>query len=111
MKRRDVLKTATATAAIASVGVGVLGSEGCATVPRAPTPRDDHAAAAYLAMLDNSLGLAKDMRPVHEIAAKLRPGERSPEQQQIVDTNDGIFQRLLRTLFVTQSFRDLPAET
>src|SRR5262249_33873714 len=111
MKRRDVLKTAGATAAIASVGVSVLGNPGCATVPRAPTPHDDRAAAAYLAMLDKSLGLAKDMRPVHEFAAKLAPGKRTPEQQQLVDTNDGIFQRLLRTLFVTQSFRDLPAET
>ena len=114
MKRRDVLKHAAATAAVASAGasmMGSVGSVGCATVPRNPAPRDDHAAAVYLAMLDHSLELAAGMRPVHEITAKLSPGPRSPEQQQVIDTNDGMFHRLLRTLFVTQSFRDLPPET
>jgi hypothetical protein len=111
MKRRDVLKHAAATVAVASAGASVAGSAGCATVPRNPTPRDDRAAVDYLAMLDHSLELAGGMRPVHEIAAKLEPGPRSPEQQQRVDASDGMFRRLLRTLFVTQSFRDLPPET
>lgn len=111
MKRRDVLKHAAATAAVASVGASVAGSAGCATVPRNPTPRDDRAAADYLAMLDHSLELAAGMRPVHEIAAKLKAGQRSPEQQQLVDGHDGMFRKLVSTLFITQSFRDLPPET
>jgi hypothetical protein len=111
MKRRDVLKHAATAAAVASVGASVAGSAGCATVPRSPTPRDDRAAADYLAMLDRSLGLAVGMRPVHEIAARLKPGPRSPEHQQFVDGSDGMFQRLVSTLFITQSFRDLPPET
>jgi hypothetical protein len=111
MKRRDVLKQAAATAAAASVGASVVGGAGCATVPRPPAPRDDGAAADYLAMLDRSLEITSGMRPVHEIAAKYKPGPRSPEQQQLVDGNDGMFQRLVSTLFITQSFRDLPPET
>ncbi len=111
MKRRDVLKQAAATAAIASVGASAAGGAGCATVPRKPAPRDDRAAADYLARLDHSLALAAGMRPVHEIAAQRAPGARSPERQQLVDHHDGMFQRLVSTLFVTQSFRDLPPET
>jgi len=51
MNRRDVLKQAAATAAVASVGASAVGGAGCATVPRAPAPRDDRAAANYLAMI------------------------------------------------------------
>lgn len=112
MNRRDVLKQAAATAAIASVGAGAgAGGAGCATVPRNPTPRDDRAAADYLAVLDRSLALAATMRPVHEIAAARATGPRSPERQQQVDDRDGMFQRLVSTLFITQSFRDLPPGT
>jgi hypothetical protein len=111
MKRRDVLKQAAATAAVASVGAGAVGGAGCATVPRAPAPRDDRAAADYLAMLDRSLELAGQMRPVHEIAAQRGPGPRSPEHEQFVAGSDAMFQRLISALFVTQSFRDLPPET
>jgi hypothetical protein len=111
MKRRDVLKQAAATAAVASVGASAAAGEGCATVPRAPAPRDDRAAADYLAMLDRSLELAPQMRPVHEIAAQRRPGPRSPEHDQFVAGSDAMFQRLISALFVTQSFRDLPPGT
>jgi hypothetical protein len=111
MKRRDVLKQAAATAAVASVGASAVAGEGCATVPRVPAPRDDRAAADYLARLDRSLGLATEMRPVHEIAAQRRPGPRSPEDDQFVAGSDAMFQRLIGTLFITQSFRDLPPET
>jgi hypothetical protein len=111
MKRRDVLKQAAATAAVASVGVGAVGGAGCATVPRAPAPRDDRAAADYLAMLDRSLELTAQMRPVHEIAAQRGPGPRSPEHAQFIAGSDAMFQRLIGALFITQSFRDLPPET
>lgn len=111
MKRRDVLKQAAATAAVAGVGTSVVGGEGCATVPRAPAPRDDRAATDYLAMLDRSLELAAEMRPVHQIAAQRKPGLRSPEHEQFVAGSDALFQRLVSALFITQSFRDLPPET
>lgn len=110
MKRRDVLKQAAATAAIASVGAGAAGA-GCATVPRPPTPHDDRAAADYLAQLDHSLALAATMRPVHEIARARETEPRSPVRQQWIDDRDAMFRRLVSTLFVTQSFRDLPPET
>lgn len=111
MNRRDVLKQAAATVAIASVGASVVGSEGCATVPHAPAPRDDRAAADYLAMLDHSLELTARMRPVHAIAVQRGPGPRSPEDEQFVAGSDARFQRLISALFITQSFRDLPPET
>lgn len=111
MKRRDVLKQAAATAAVASVGASAAGGEGCATVPRAPAPRDDRAATDYLAMLDRSLELAAQMRPVHQIAAQRGPGPRSPEHEQFIAGSDAMFQRLISALFITQSFRDLPPET
>jgi hypothetical protein len=111
MKRRDVLKQAAATAAVASVGASAVGGEGCATVPRAPARHDDRAATDYLAMLDHSLELAAQMRPVHEIAAQRGPGPRSPEHEQFVAGSDAMFQRLISALFITQSFRDLPPGT
>jgi hypothetical protein len=110
MQRRDVLKQAAATAAVASVGASAVAGEGCATVPRAPGPRDDRAAADYLAMLDHSLALTARMRPVHAIAAQRGPGPRSPEDEQFVAGSDARFQRLISALFITQSFRDLPPE-
>jgi hypothetical protein len=111
MKRRDVLKQAAATAAVASVGASAVAGEGCATVPRAPGPRDDRAAADYLAMLDHSLALTARMRPVHAIAAQRGSGPRSPEDEQFVAGSDARFQRLISALFITQSFRDLPPDT
>jgi hypothetical protein len=111
MKRRDVLKQAAATTAVASVGASAVGGAGCATVPRAPAPRDDRAAADYLAMLDRSLEVAGQMRPVHEIAAQRTPGPRSPEHEQFIAGSDAMFQRLISALFITQSFRDLAPGT
>jgi hypothetical protein len=112
MKRRELLKQAAATAAVAGVATTVIAGEGCATVPRAPTaPHDDRAAANYLTLLDHNLGLVGTMRPVREMAAARQAGPQTAEQQQLVDTNDAMFQRLMRTLFITQSFRDLPPET
>lgn len=108
MKRRDLLKQAAATAAVAGI---VASSEGCATVPRRSTPRDDQAAANYLALLDHSLALTGKMRPANDFAARLKPGERTPAQRQVIDDNDAMFQKLMRTLFITQSFRDLPEDT
>lgn len=108
MKRRDVLKAA---GAIGLAGTAMAASPGCALLPRDDPAADERDAKAFLASLDHSLELADHARPVHQIVAKLAPGARSPQAQQLVDSHERMFRDMLRTLFITQSFRDLSPAT
>jgi hypothetical protein len=112
MQRRDLLKQAAATAAVAGIaGATATTQGGCASVPRGPAaPADPAAARAYLELLDRSLALTPAMRPVHELAMRAAAREPTAEEQQVLDAHDGLFQRMVRALFVTQSFRDLDPE-
>ncbi len=113
MKRRDVLKAgAIGAATVATGAVSVGGGAGCAATPHVTDPAaDDRAAQAFLALLDKSLARTEGARPMHELAATTKPGPRTPEVQQGLDTRDHLMRGMLRSLFITQTFRDLPVET
>jgi hypothetical protein len=114
MKRRDVLKAGAAGAASATIG--------CATtVDHREGHREGHREAsigaaanadAFLATLDHHLGLTAQARFVDGYVAAVHPEKpRSVATQLLIEDHDELFRKMLRTLFITQSFRDLPVET
>jgi hypothetical protein len=106
MKRRDVLKAGVAGAASATIG--------CATTVHVGEVSTDQAASAhaFLASLDHHLALTATARFVEGyVAAQYPDRPRSIAGQTVIEDNDALFRRMLRTLFITQSFRDLPIET
>lgn len=115
MERRDVLKAgALGVAAAATVGPG------CATVPH--TGAEDGQAGAtgaaaagsgaeFLALLDRQLGYVGHAQFVDEFVTRSHGAARGPGAQRAVDASDDAFRRMLRTLLITQGFRDLPVET
>lgn len=111
MKRRDVLKAGAAGAAtVAVAGTGGLGATGCATVQHVDPATSDRAARGFLVQLDKQLRLADHGRLVEGFVAAAKPGPRTPEKQAQIDRSDGLMRRVMRTLFITQSFRDLDPE-
>ena len=113
MERRDVLKAgALGVAAAATVGPG------CATVPHAGAEggQGDATGAAgpgaeFLALLDRQLGYVGHARFVEEFVTRSHGAARGPDVQRVVDASDDAFRRMLRTLLITQGFRDLSVET
>jgi hypothetical protein len=110
MKRRDVLKAGATGAASATIG--------CATTADHHAGHgvgaiDDSAGAeAFLATLDHHLGLTGQARFVDGYVAAVHPDKpRSTATQLLIEDSDELFRKMLRTLFITQSFRDLPVET
>jgi hypothetical protein len=110
MKRRELLKLgAAATAATAGT---TLGGPGCGTLPRAlegmagvPSPE------SYLAMLDRQLPVVDQADFVDRFVTDKVGGARSPDVTAAVAERDALFRRMLRSLLISQSFRDLPLET
>ncbi|HEY0985490.1 MAG TPA: hypothetical protein VGD80_00510, partial [Kofleriaceae bacterium] len=119
MERRDVLKAgALGVAAAASVGPG------CATVPHTGAEggqggQDGQGAesgaagsgAEFLALLDRQLGYVGHAQFVDEFVTRSHGAARGPDVQRVVDESDDAFRRMLRTLLITQGFRDLSVET
>jgi hypothetical protein len=108
MERRDVLKAGALGVAAATVGPG------CATVPHpeggAIGAGPAGTGAEFLALLDRQLGYVGHARFVDEFVTRSHGAARRPEVQQVVDTSDDAFRRMLRTLLITQGFRDLSVE-
>ena len=118
MERRDVLKAgALGVAAAASVGPG------CATVPHTGAAggqggqdgqgaeRAAGSGAEFLALLDRQLGYVGHAQFVDEFVTRSHGAPRRPDAQRAVDESDDAFRRMLRTLLITQGFRDLSVET
>ena len=91
MERRDVLKAGALGVAAATVGPG------CATVPHVDGGMPE-------------AGGASDGPSGAEFVAAAHRGPRSPEAQRVVVDHDAAFRRMLRTLLITQGFRDLSVE-
>lgn len=111
MKRRDVIKAGAAGAATMAVGAGAVAGGGCATVPHGDPEAARRSAAGFLANLDAQLRLAEETRAIDGFVAAVKPGPRSADVQAVIDGNDDMFRRVMRSLFITQSFRDLSPET
>jgi hypothetical protein len=116
MERRDVLKAGALGAAAATVGPG------CATVPHPEAgPGGPGGAigavgpagtgAEFLALLDRQLGYVGHAHFVDEFVTRSHGAGRRADVQQVVDSSDDAFRRMLRTLLITQGFRDLAVET
>jgi hypothetical protein len=110
MERRDVLKAGALGVAATAVGPG------CATVPHAETAAPVGAAggpsgAEFLALLDRQLGYIGHAHFVDEFVTQTRGPARVPEVERAVATSDEAFRRMLRTLVITQGFRDLSVDT
>src|SRR6185503_11310227 len=112
MERRDVLKAGALGVAAASVGPG------CASVPHTGAGAGETAAAGaagsgaeFLALLDRQLGYVGHAHFVDEFVTRSRGSARAADAQRTVDASDDAFRRMLRTLLITQGFRDLPVET
>lgn len=111
MKRRDVLKVGAVGAASATIGCATTVHLGEASIGDASIG-DATTAHAFLATLDHHLGLTPKARFVDGYVAAVHPDKpRSPATQKLIEDNDELFRKMLRTLFITQSFRDLPVET
>jgi hypothetical protein len=109
MERRDVLKAGALGAAATAVG------SGCATVPHAETapvggPSGGLSSDEFLALLDRQLGYIGHARFVDEFVTQTSGRVRAPAMQQAVSESDDAFRRMLRTLVITQGFRDLSVE-
>lgn len=110
MKRRDVLKASAVGAAAATIGCAPGVHHGEASFEA--SSGDATTAEAFLAALDHHLGLTDQARFVDGYVAAVHPDKpRSAATQQLIDDHDELFRKMLRTLFITQSFRDLPVET
>jgi hypothetical protein len=110
MERRDVLKAGALGVAATAVGPG------CATVPHAETGAPVGASGApsgaeFLALLDRQLGYIGHAHFVDEFVTQTHGPARAPEVKRAVATSDDAFRRMLRTLVITQGFRDLSVET
>jgi len=110
MKRRDVLKASAAGAAAATIGCAPAVHHGEASFEA--SSGDATNADSFLAMLDRHLQLTDQARFVDGYVAAVHPDKpRSVATQKLIDDHDELFRKLLRTLLITQSFRDLPVET
>jgi hypothetical protein len=106
MKRRDILKLGAA----ATAGT-TMGGAGCAAVfPALEGGASAPSAEAFLATLDQHLQRVDKARFVEEFVAARETAPRSPEATAALAEKDALFRRMLRTLLVTQSFRDLEPE-
>jgi hypothetical protein len=112
MERRDVLKAGALGVAATAVGPG------CATVPHAAIdsgaaagPSGGLSNAEFLALLDRQLGYIGHAHFVDEFVTQTHGPARAPEVQRAVAASDDAFRRMLRTLVITQGFRDLSVET
>src|SRR5262245_34381497 len=106
MDRRELLRAG------ALAGVGIAGSTGCASHSGliAGPPQWEPDLDGYVANLDGSMQASQSSTFVAGFTEKLGgrpvPGERMHE----VARREALFRDVLGSLFLTQSFRDLPRE-
>jgi hypothetical protein len=106
MKRRELLKLGAVATAAAQLPLDA----GCA-VPQAATPRSPTAAADFLAKLDGQLANVAGADFVDRFLRDQLKTAPTPKQQTMLQERDAMFRRMLRTLLITQGFRDEEPET
>lgn len=105
MKRRDLLALGATGAALGATGCGPSPGALEAMAPEVPPE-------TFLAMLDRQLPAVDRARFVDGLVGRALAGRAlSPAAQQTVDDNDATMRRMLRTLLITQGFRELPKST
>jgi hypothetical protein len=81
------------------------------TTSQGTTKRSPTATADFLARLDGQLAGVAGADFVHRFVRDQMKTEPAPEQQAILQDRDAMFRRMLRTLLITQGFRDEEPET
>jgi len=108
MKRRELLKLG----AVATAATTLPFEVGCAVPPQAATTtRSPTAPTDFLAKLDGQLASMAGADFVHRFIRDQMKTEPTQQQQAKLHESDAMFRRMLRTLLITQGFRDEPAET
>lgn len=103
MKRRDFLAAGTAAG-----GAAAIGGAGCADrLERLAAPTSE----SFLQLLDRQLPAIDQSRFVERFVSEAARGPLSDAARARVEESDALFRRMLRTLFISQSFRDLSRET
>ena len=110
MKRRDLLKIGAA----ATVASQVVGAAGCVPLHATPAeplvPSGGPSADEFLANLDRQLASMQDAAFVRRIMKFESNQAPTPKQQAMLDEKDAMFRKMLRTLVITQGFRDQSVE-
>ncbi|HEX7699616.1 MAG TPA: hypothetical protein VF403_02810, partial [Kofleriaceae bacterium] len=108
MKRRELLKLG----AVATAASQLPLEAGCVVPPQAATTtRSPTAPADFLAKLDGQLASMDGADFVHRFMRDQMKTEPTPKQQAKLQESDAMFRRMLRTLLITQGFRDEQPET
>jgi hypothetical protein len=107
MKRRELLKLG----AVATAATQLPLDAGCVVPPAATTTRSPTAPADFLAKLDGQLAGVDGADFVDRFMRPRMETEPSPKQQAMLKERDAMFRRMLRTLIITQGFRDEEPET
>ena len=107
MKRRELLKLG----AVATAATQLPFETGCALPPQAATTRSPTAPTDFLAKLDGQLASMDGADFVHRFMRGQMNTEPTPKQQAKLQESDAMFRRMLRTLLITQGFRDEQPET
>ncbi|MEO8844800.1 MAG: hypothetical protein ABI591_23635 [Kofleriaceae bacterium] len=106
MKRRELLKLG----AIATVATQLPLDAGC-VVPQAATAPSPAVPSDFLARLDGQLAGVAGADFVQRFIHDQLKTEPTPKQQAMLEDRDAMFRRMLRTLLITQGFRDEAPET
>ncbi|HEY4244139.1 MAG TPA: hypothetical protein VGM88_30205 [Kofleriaceae bacterium] len=104
MKRRDILKAGAVGAAVVAMPACAPAAERGAAMP--VPPADPAEAEQFLATLDRQLGFVEHARFAEQYAAQ-RGVSPTDAQSAAIAENDALIRRMLRTLCITQGFRDL----
>jgi len=108
MKRRELLKLG----AVATAASQLPLEAGCVVPPQAATTtRSPTAPADFLAKLDGQLASMDGANFVDRFMRDQMKTEPTPKRQAKLQESDAMFRRMLRTLLITQGFRDEQPET
>jgi len=115
MQRRELLGGG-AAAGVSAIGSALFGGPlgGCVSTPRGampglPAPPD---MGAFCFDLESKLGGIAESRFVDGFVARLGVGRPvSAARQERVQARESVFRRSLRSLYLSQTFRDLPPES
>lgn len=107
MDRRKAIKLALGATAGAALGSTIGCAPGAREVAQGHTPENMD---AYLANLDSQLDRIRDARFVEGFVGQATGKAFSPEARKSIEPSETLFQDILRTLLLSQSFRDVSVE-
>lgn len=107
MDRRKAIKLGLGATAGAALGSTLGCAPGAREVAQGHTPENMD---AYLANLDSQMGKIRDARFVEGFVGHATGKAVTPELRKSIEPSETLFQDILRTLLLSQSFRDVSPE-